>query len=236
MLATKKFKQSALAQSVRFILNVHDLNKLIYTSMLLGLTVSTSYAQEINPSVAASSSSQTQPTIDSNDLNNNVATSVSTTAPYQQDSLAILQQQAQSSKTIAEFKPIEFEDLENLPSTAVDSAMANEIYRVAEQAKAEAQATASRAPTTATSATTNPSQDLAQINQAPVNVDNLMQQIRSDSQINVQANTTGQTLERTSLQQASQPEEKRDSLNELSIRLSQSETLADNPFLVLRQR
>ncbi|RSB58032.1 outer membrane protein assembly factor [Acinetobacter soli] len=209
MLATKKFKQSALAQSVRFILNVHDLNKLIYTSMLLGLTVSTSYAQEINPSVAASSSSQTQPTIDSNDLNNNVATSVSTTAPNQQDSLAILQQQAQSSKTIAEFKPIEFEDLENLPSTAVDSAMANEIYRVAEQAKAEAQATASRASTTATSATTNPSQDLAQINQAPVNVDNLMQQIRSDSQINVQANTTGQTLERTSLQQASQPEEKK---------------------------
>ncbi len=153
-----------------------------------------------------------------------------------EDSLAILQQQAQSSKTIAEFKPIEFEDLENLPSTAVDSAMANEIYRVAEQAKAEAQATASRAPTTATSATTNPSQDLAQINQAPVNVDNLMQQIRSDSQINVQANTTGQTLERTSLQQADQPEEKRDSLNELSIKLSQSETLADNPFLVLRQR
>lgn len=208
MLATKKFKQSALAQSVRFILNVHDLNKLIYTSMLLGLTVSTSYAQEINPSVAVSSSSQTQPTIDSNDLNN-VATSVSTTAPNQQDSLAILQQQTQSSKTIAEFKPIEFEDLENLPSTAVDSAMANEIYRVAEQAKAEAQATASRAPTTATSATTNPSQDLAQINQAPVNVDNLMQQIRSDSQISVQANTTGQTLERTSLQQASQPEEKK---------------------------
>ncbi len=82
MLATKKFKQSALAQSVRFILNVHDLNKLIYTSMLLGLTVSTSYAQEINPSVAVSSSSQTQPTIDSNDLNN-VATSVSTTAPNQ---------------------------------------------------------------------------------------------------------------------------------------------------------
>lgn len=208
MLATKKFKQSALAQSVRFILNVHDLNKLIYTSMLLGLTVSTSYAQEINPSVAVSSSSQTQPTINSNDLNN-VATNVSTTAPNQQDSLAILQQQAQSSKTIAEFKPIEFEDIENLPSTAVDSAMANEIYRVAEQAKAEAQATASRAQTTATSATTNPSQDLAQINQAPVNVDNLMQQIRSDSQINVQANTTGQTLERTSLQQASQPEEKK---------------------------
>ncbi|MDQ9978196.1 hypothetical protein RFW94_04895, partial [Acinetobacter baumannii] len=71
----------------------------------------------------------------SNDLNN-VATNVSTTAPNQQDSLAILQQQAQSSKTIAEFKPIEFEDIENLPSTAVDSAMANEIYRVAEQAKA----------------------------------------------------------------------------------------------------
>lgn len=211
MLATIKFKQSTLAQSVRFILNVQDFNKRLYTGMLLGLCVSASYAQDVDSTQAnASKTVQTvppQPTM--TDEQNNVSTlpTHQNNQPEQQDSLAVLQQQAQSSKSIAEFKPIEFDDLGSLPDTTVDASMANEIFKVAEEAKAEAQASRSKSSSLPENqATIPPAQDIAQINQAPVNIDNLMQQIRSESQINVQANTSGQTLD---VQQQPEPEKKK---------------------------
>ena len=211
MLATIKFKQSTLAQSVRFILNVQDFNKRFYTGMLLGLCVSASHAQEID-STQTDVSKTTQsvpPQASVTSEQNNVSTlpSNSINSSVQQDSLAVLQQQEQSSKSIAEFKPIEFDDLGNLPETTVDASMANEIFKVAEEAKAEAQAFRSKtSPLPESQVTIPPAQDIAQINQAPINIDNLMQQIQSESQINVQANTAGQTLD---LQQQHEPEKKK---------------------------
>lgn len=58
-----------------------------------------------------------------------------TQAQQQQDSLAILQQQEQFPNQIEEFKPITLDNLEDLPVMPVDQNMANEIYRVAEEAK-----------------------------------------------------------------------------------------------------
>lgn len=211
MLATIKFKQSTLAQSVRFILNVQDFNKRFYTGMLLGLCVSASHAQEID-STQTNVSKTTQsvpPQASVTSEQNNVSTlqSNSISPSVQQDSLAVLQQQEQSSKSIAEFKPIEFDDLGNLPETTVDASMANEIFKVAEEAKVEAQAFRSKtSPLPESQMTIPPAQDIAQINQAPINIDNLMQQIQSESQINVQANTAGQTLD---LQQQHEPEKKK---------------------------
>ncbi|RYE37930.1 MAG: hypothetical protein EOP48_27905 [Sphingobacteriales bacterium] len=67
----------------------------------------------------------------------------------EQDSLAALKQQEQSINQINELKPIQLDDhLENLPIIPVDQSMANEIFRVAEDAKNEAQANFYWAPLT----------------------------------------------------------------------------------------
>ncbi|KGT48114.1 hypothetical protein GW12_08660 [Acinetobacter sp. HR7] len=116
------------------------------------------------------------------------------------DSLQMLREQEQAGQQFEAFKPIEFEDLEELPVQAVDQAMADEIYRVAEEAKREAQA---YRQTQNTEIVVNDisQQELLEINQAPVNVDQLMQNIESDSQILVQANESGATLPELSPQQ-----------------------------------
>ncbi|MEX7656013.1 hypothetical protein, partial [Pseudomonas aeruginosa] len=90
---------------------------------------------------------------------------------------------------------IEFEDLQDIPETQVDANMANEIFKVAEEAKREAANArngTSKVAETGVSAPT--AQELAQINQAPVNVDSLMQHIQSDQQITVEANSSGRSL------------------------------------------
>ncbi len=56
------------------------------------------------------------------------------------DSMKMLQEQQQAGTQLPmNFKPIEFEDLENLHVTPVDQNMANEIFQVAEEAKRQAQ-------------------------------------------------------------------------------------------------
>lgn len=85
---------------------------------------------------------------------------------------------------------LEFEDLQALPIESVDDSLVNEIYQVAEQAKQEAQAY--RAGQTEELMVQNATpQELLEINQAPVDVDTLMQSIQADREIVVQANATG---------------------------------------------
>ena len=88
------------------------------------------------------------------------------------DSLEMLQQQEQQGAQLDVFKPIEFEDLEELPVQPIDQAMADEIYRVAEQAKQEAQSYRQTQQTETVVADIS-QQELVEINQAPVNVDQL---------------------------------------------------------------
>ena len=107
-----------------------------------------------------------------------------------------MQQQAQSTDQIDALKPIQFdENLDDLPIIPVDQNMMDEIFRVAEDAKNEAQA----AQTNETHHPDIQIDDISQteltaITQAPVNIDQLMQDIHTDSKIVVEANESGKTL------------------------------------------
>lgn len=109
------------------------------------------------------------------------------------DSMQMLQQQESSTLPIEAFKPIEFEALEDLPIASVDQNMASEILQVAEDAKREAQNYRATQNIESTVADIT-QQELTQINQAPVNVDELMSSIRADSEIVVSNNESGNTL------------------------------------------
>lgn len=199
-----KFKQSTLSHSMHLILKMQGIPKLICSSLLLSVCVTPSFAQTSSVVTDSSSLNQTvsdESTEQSAQVNQqytapvtDVATLV-TQAQQQQDSLAILQQQEQFPNQIDEFKPITLDNLEDLPEMPVDQNMANEIYRVAEEAKSEAQnfqnGTQKQSEVTVSDATQS---ELNQINQAPVNIDQLMQEIKSDSKIVVEANETGKTL------------------------------------------
>lgn len=137
-----KFKQSTLSHSMHLILKMQSIPKLICSSLLLSLCVPPCYAQssaetvtpEANQTVTDSLVQQTNTNNPSDVPITDVATLV-TQAQQQQDSLAILQQQEQFPNQIEEFKPITLDNLEDLPVMPVDQNMANEIYRVAEEAK-----------------------------------------------------------------------------------------------------
>lgn len=109
------------------------------------------------------------------------------------DSMAMLQQQQNTNAPLDAFKPIEFDDLENLPIQTIDQSMADEIFRVAEEAKQSAQTYRQTQQNELVVADIS-QQELLEINQAPVNVDQLMQSIQADSQIIVKSNETGSTL------------------------------------------
>ncbi|WP_213062302.1 autotransporter assembly complex protein TamA [Acinetobacter pittii] len=199
-----KFKQSTLSHSMHLVLKMQGIPKLICSSLLLSVCVTPSFAQTSSVVTDSSSLNQTvsdESTEQSAQINpqytapvTDIATLV-TQAQQQQDSLAILQQQEQFPNQIDEFKPIALDNLEDLPEMPVDQNMANEIYRVAEEAKSEAQnfqnGTQKQPEVTVSDATQS---ELNQINQAPVNIDQLMQEIKSDSKIVVEANETGKTL------------------------------------------
>ncbi|MCY3229988.1 outer membrane protein assembly factor, partial [Acinetobacter pittii] len=131
---------------MHLILKMQSIPKLICSSLLLSLCVPPCYAQssaetvtpEANQTVTDSLVQQTNTNNPSDVPITDVATLV-TQAQQQQDSLAILQQQEQFPNQIEEFKPITLDNLEDLPVMPVDQNMANEIYRVAEEAKNEAQ-------------------------------------------------------------------------------------------------
>lgn len=199
-----KFKQSTLSHSMHLILKMQGIPKLICSSLLLSVCVTPSFAQT---SVENSSSTTLNQTVSEESTEQSAQVNEQYTAPVtdiatlvtqaqqQQDSLAILQQQEQFPNQIDEFKPITLDNLEDLPDMPVDQNMANEIYRVAEEAKNEAQnfqnGTQKLPEVTVSDATQS---ELNQINQAPVNIDQLMQEIKSDSKIVVEANETGKTL------------------------------------------
>lgn len=109
------------------------------------------------------------------------------------DSVQMLEQQQNLGLNQAAFQPIQFEDLEELPIEAIDQNLANEIYQVAEQAKKEAAAYRQTQQNEMVIADVS-KQELTAINQAPVNVDQLMQSIRADSQIIVERNENANTL------------------------------------------
>ncbi|WOE32563.1 MULTISPECIES: autotransporter assembly complex protein TamA [unclassified Acinetobacter] len=108
------------------------------------------------------------------------------------DSMQMLQQQMNQQNSLDDFQNIEFEQLGDLPTFNINESMANEIYAVADEAKKEAlQYRESQKNRVELSAETR--QEFAQIDIAPVNVDHLMSEIQSESNIVMQEETASAT-------------------------------------------
>jgi translocation and assembly module TamA len=210
MPAKINFKKSVLSHSVHLHFDRYHINKLICSSVFLSIfAVPVSYAEQAQNSQNINSSTvnithdqeQLESAARQEGLSNEKIDQLDEKVkqaqqqPEQFDSAKMLEQQQQNIGVQDDFKPIEFEDLEDLPAVSVDQSMANEIYSVAEQAKTEAQNFRngmSKTPEVEVSNATQ--QELTEITQAPVNVDQLIQTIRADNQISVQENEAGKTL------------------------------------------
>lgn len=210
MLVNTNFKKSVLCSSMHAILCWH-MPKKLGLSLFLGLVASSSFAESLtvsnsNAQLAENPTPLQTPTAEEAQ---NLATEIKQLAAAQGkdsaedlqkiekaleqtqtpefNSLEMLQQQQQAGASFAEFQSIEFEDLEDLPIAPVDQELANQIFQVAEQAKQEAMLDRNgQVPETLVQDATQ--QELLQIDQAPVNVDQLMTNIQADSNFVVEAN------------------------------------------------
>lgn len=210
MPAKIKFKKLVLAHCMHSIFNTNDINKLLCASVFLSVfATSLSHADEVSTVPTTSQSSTKIPSDSVEQLKTIAQEQGSSNAEVAQiddkvaqinqqssvDSLSMLQQQEKNQGVGNDFKPIQFDDLEELPTAPIDSSMVNEIYQVAEQAKVEAQnfrAGVTKTPEVEVADITK--QELTEISQAPVNVDQLMSSIKADSKIVVEANESGKTL------------------------------------------
>ncbi|TCB20314.1 autotransporter assembly complex protein TamA [Acinetobacter sp. ANC 5045] len=210
MLVNTNFKKSVLCSSMHAIL-CWNMPKKLGLSLFLGLVASSSFAESLtvpnsNAQLAENPVPLQTPTAE--EVQNLAAEIKQLAAALGKDSaqdlqkieealeqaqtpefnsLEMLQQQQQAGASFAEFQPIEFEDLEDLPIAPVDQGLANEIFQVAEQAKQEAMLDRNgQVPETLVKDATQ--QELLQIDQAPVNVDQLITNIQADSNFVVEAN------------------------------------------------
>lgn len=199
MLSKLNFKKSTLTLSVSSFTKWDDQHKQFCFSLFLILLAQQSFAQVTEPN-----STVTQPEFQQQLKSEAVKQGMDSPEeiekienfqqkPTVPDSLQMLQQQEQAGQALEEFKPIEFDDLEELPIAPVSQAMADEIFREAENAKNQAQQyRAGQVKEVVVSDATQ--QELVEINHAPVNVDQLMSSIQDDSKIVVEANEAGRTL------------------------------------------
>ena len=207
MLAKTQFKKSTLSLSMNSFIPWHHNNKYLCLSIFLTLLSQAALAETPvaiepnNAQVEPQTSTQFTEDIKKEAIRQGMGSADelkkvenSVVQPTVPDSMQMLQQQQTALKNLPEFAPIEFDDLEDFPTVQVDQGMANDIYQVAEQAKAEAQAYRS-GQTKELVVSDATQQEMAEINQAPVNVDQLMQSIQADSKISVEANTEGNTLD-----------------------------------------
>ncbi len=196
-----------LHHSMAHCIRQHHSNKSLYMSIFLALFAQHSFAQTAqNNSIE---STDTKAEIVSEIKNEAVKQGIATPEAVDKienmhepdeavDSLKMLEEQQQGTAKLDVFKPIEFEDLENLPITPIDQNMANEIFKVAEDAKHQAQEyRATQQNEVVISDITQ--QELVEINQAPVNVEQLMSEIRSDREIIAARNEDANTLNELSL-------------------------------------
>lgn len=216
MPAKINFKKSVLSHSVHLHFDRYHINKLICSSVFLSVfAIPVSYADQIQSNQNLPSSSETIST--SSEKISNTQEQLESAAIQQGvsnekidqldqkiqqaqqtdqvDSVKMLEQQEKNMGVQDDFKPIQFEDLEELPAVAVDQSLANEIYKVAEDAKTDAQNFrngVTKAPQVEVTNATQ--QELNEITQAPVNVDQLIQTIRADNKISVEENQSGKTL------------------------------------------
>ena len=202
MSAHVKFKKSALYISVASIIQWKNAKKL-YIGLFLSFVSHQTFAENLKDTQGGKSLSQ-QIEIQAKEQNDKQLTTNSKNDASEKielpkldenipNSMQMLEQQLKDNKSIGEFKNINLDDLEPLPSFEIDQSMVNEIYSVADEAKKEALAyRANQKNEVMVSDATK--QELAEINVAPINVDHLMSSIQSESKIIVEANESGATL------------------------------------------
>lgn len=221
MLAKIKFKKSVLAHCMQHIFSTNERNKLLCASVFLSVflaqithSADRPETTETTNTVAGNTPEQLEKAAEQQGLSQvkidkideNVAELNQKTIAI--DSVDMLQQQEQAAGQLNEFKPITFEQLEELPDNTVDLNLANEIFKVAEEAKVEAQNFrngVAKAPEITVNDATQ--QEISEITQAPVNVEQLMQTIESDNKIIVQENESGKTLTDHSNEQKTEQKE-----------------------------
>ena len=199
MLSKLNFKKSTLTLSVNSFIAWDDQHKRFCLSLFLTLLAQQGFAQVAQPDTTVTQTEFEQQ-LKSEAVKQGMgsAEEIEKIENFQEkqaepDSLQMLQQQEQAGQNFEEFKPIEFDDLEELPIEPVSQAMADEIFREAENAKNQAQQyRAGQVTEVVVSDATQ--QELVEINQAPVNVNQLMSSIQDDSKIVVEANEAGRTL------------------------------------------
>lgn len=198
-----KFKQSTLVHSMHLIFKMQGFPKLICSSFLISSCISVACAQEQVSDLSKNKTiEQPTTTVDSDTVqetttfNTQLVNALPSSNINVQDSLDALKQQEQSVNQIDELKPIQLDDnLEDLPTVTVDQNMADEIFRVAEEAKNDAKNYRDNPTKTSDVLVNDASQaELTEITKAPVNIDQLMQEIQTDSKIVVEANESGRTL------------------------------------------
>lgn len=198
-----KFKQSTLVHSMHLIFKMQGFPKLICSSFLISSCISVACAQEQISDLSKNETiEQPTTTIDSDSaqetttFNTQLVNALPSSNINVQDSLDALKQQEQPVNQINELKPIQLDDnLEDLPTVTVDQNMADEIFRVAEEAKNDAKNYRDNPTKTSDVLVNDASQaELTEITKAPVNIDQLMQEIQTDSKIVVEANELGRTL------------------------------------------
>ncbi|RZG84929.1 autotransporter assembly complex protein TamA [Acinetobacter venetianus] len=198
-----KFKQSTLVHSMHLIFKMQGFPKLICSSFLISSCISVACAQEQVSDLSKNETiEQPTTTVDSDTVqetttfNTQLVNALPSSNINVQDSLDALKQQEQSINQINELKPIQLDDnLEDLPTVTVDQNMADEIFRVAEEAKNDAKNYRDNPTKTSDVLVNDASQaELTEITKAPVNIDQLMQEIQTDSKIVVEANESGRTL------------------------------------------
>lgn len=209
MPAKIKFKKSVLAHCMHLHFDSYHINKLLCASVFLSVfAVPVSYAeqtsdnqkQENQPTQITNTQEQLESAAKQQGLPNEKIDQIDdkieqSKAATSVDSLAMLEQQEKNVGVQDDFKPIQFDDLEDLTIAPVDQSLTNEIFQIAEEAKKEAldfRNGVTKAPEVMVSDATQ--QEVSEITQAPVNVDQLIQTIRADSEISVERNDAAKTL------------------------------------------
>ena len=195
MFTNPRFKKSALYLSMKDFIQWNHNNKKLCLSVFLSLCTQHVLAveeQKLDPASAIDSQVQSNTHLE-NPLDDSHAVELDPLLgnPNGIDTVAMLEQQERLPQQIEDFKNIELEELDdlNVADLAVDQNMANEIYKVAEQAKNEAEI-GRNSQTQELVVQDATQQELLEINHAPVNVEDLRKTIQADSKIDVQPLTT----------------------------------------------
>lgn len=196
MLENLKFKKSILCLSIHSVLGKVP-HKQLCMSVFLGVMTQYGFAQtaEIPYVAAIDLPIEYQEEIKANANPNFQPHSNKNLYAIHEDfdSYQMLQEQVFSHTEIVELATIEEKELEDLIELSVNDQMVQDIFRVAEQAKQDAEKNrAEQSQEIVVNDATH--QELTEINRAPIHVDGLMQSIRADSEIIVQANEDGRTL------------------------------------------